>query len=387
MSKDTNEKIDPRLDEVLRMMEQSDDLFADDIRRFEADGELMAEYQRLSLLKKSIQAGGKSAPDPDLEWQHIAPRLSSRRRFDLRSMWLGGAIGIAASLLVVLTLWWVLNHSGNSADPVMTFKADSNISEVTVFTDNGDAVAISETDENFPGLASLGGVTMSDSITIAYSSTNPSNASSHKLLTPRGKDFKIILADGTHVWLNAESSLEYPTFFSGSERIVQLTGEAFFDVAKDPSHPFIVKTKDLTTKVLGTEFNISDYSNAAPSVVLVSGQVSVKGNSDGISISVKPGQEVTLTPSGEFKVRKVDTDIYLYRNQGYFFFDDAPLSEIMQEIGRWYNVDVVFDNPKCMNYRMHYFCERNASVETIVTQLNMLRKVKATYNGGAIHIR
>ena len=121
-------------------------------------------------------------------------------------------------------------------------------------------------------------------------------------------------------------------------------------------------------------------------VTLVEGSVEVCGARGDRCVRIEPGEDASLNDDGSFAIRQVDTDVYVYWKEGYFFFDDAPLSDIMQQIGRWYNVDVVFDNTRAMSLRLHFFCERAAGIEAALAQLNILRKFKAEYRDGVVHI-
>ena len=227
-----------------------------------------------------------------------------------------------------------------------------------------------------------------DDGTLAYDPGAQSDAGElHTLSTPAGKDFKLILADGTTVWLNDRSRLQYPARFTGAERRVRLQGEAYFDVARQSGDvPFIVETDRMQVRVLGTEFNLSDHAGDRSHVTLVEGSVEVCGARGDRCVRIEPGEDARLNDDGSFAIRQVDTDVYVYWKEGYFFFDDAPLSDIMQQIGRWYNVDVVFDNTRAMSLRLHFFCERAAGIEAALAQLNILRKFKAEYRDGVVHI-
>ena len=150
--------------------------------------------------------------------------------------------------------------------------------------------------------------------------------------TPRGRQYQLKLEDGTLVWLNAASSISYPTQFSGPERKVSITGEAYFEVASDKTKPFIVKTISDEIHVLGTSFNVNAYEDEKMvRTTLVSGRVKI-GN-----IELNPGQAYS---KGKIIAANIEQDI-AWKN-GLFQFNNTPLETIMRQVGRWYNVDVVF---------------------------------------------
>ncbi|TSD63310.1 DUF4974 domain-containing protein [Inquilinus sp. KBS0705] len=161
------------------------------------------------------------------------------------------------------------------------------------------------------------------------------------IATPIGGQYQVILPDGTKVWLNAASSLKYPTLFKGSQRVVELTGEAYFEVAKNAAMPFSVKVNDMQVKVLGTHFNIMAYNNEpAIKTTLLEGSVQL---SNGLAKSIlKPGQEGAVNKAGDIKVSDVDTDHAVAWKNGYFDFKRSGIKEIMNQLSRWYDMDISY---------------------------------------------
>ncbi|WP_333888638.1 FecR family protein [Sphingobacterium siyangense] len=163
------------------------------------------------------------------------------------------------------------------------------------------------------------------------------------LNVPKGGQFQITLSDGTKVWLNSNSSLKYPSAFSTSERRVELTGEAYFEVSKNKQKPFIVETSLQKVEVLGTKFNINAYddeSSTQTSLAEGSVRVSCKNN----TTLLKPGQQFTLTDQN-IAVRTINLDQVLDWKNGDFNFSNNNLKEIMRKISRWYNIEVIFEGP------------------------------------------
>ena len=163
------------------------------------------------------------------------------------------------------------------------------------------------------------------------------------LNVPKGGQFQITLSDGTKVWLNSNSSLKYPSAFSTSERRVELTGEAYFEVSKNKQKPFIVETSLQKVEVLGTKFNINAYddeSSTQTSLAEGSVRVSCKNN----TTLLKPGQQSTLTDQN-IAVRSINLDQVLDWKNGDFNFSNNNLKEIMRKISRWYNIEVIFEGP------------------------------------------
>jgi len=177
-----------------------------------------------------------------------------------------------------------------------------------------------------------------------------------QLQTPKGGTYQITLTDGTKVWLNAASSLKYPLYFKGRERVVELTGEAYFEVAKHKPDgaksvmPFKVLTQGQLVEVLGTAFNINAYEDeSAIKTTLVAGAIRVSNDphakaTDGkpYTALLKPGNQAVLSPAG-LQVQKVQTEQFTAWKDGYFYFEDANIYMVMKQFARWYNIDVQYE--------------------------------------------
>jgi ferric-dicitrate binding protein FerR (iron transport regulator) len=165
------------------------------------------------------------------------------------------------------------------------------------------------------------------------------------LRTPRGGQYKITLPDGTDVWLNASSSVSYPTAFTGKERNVTITGEAYFEVASDVERPFTVKVNSMEVMVLGTHFNINAYADESTiNTTLLEGAVLVKTSS--AMRHLNPGQQSKATPAGDgiVGVSRVDVNSAIAWKNGYFSFDEADIPTVMRQLSRWYNIEVKYSD-------------------------------------------
>lgn len=199
---------------------------------------------------------------------------------------------------------------------------------------------------------------------ISYAATNqiPGEVLYNTLTTPRGRQYQVDLSDGTKVWLNAGSSIRYPAVFTGVERAVTITGEAYFEVASLPltpsggggkgKMPFIVYFsspggggREGAVEVLGTHFNINAYKDeAAVKTTLLEGKVKVSVN--GSFAMLTPGQQAAVNSSGAIKTATtVDTDAVIAWKNGYFSFDETDMATLMRQIARWYDVEIVYAGP------------------------------------------
>lgn len=165
------------------------------------------------------------------------------------------------------------------------------------------------------------------------------------LEVPKGGQFSVTLSDGTKVWLNAGTTIKYPVKFAEKgNRMVQLSGEAYFEVSKDSSRPFVVKTERQSIEVLGTHFNINSYSEEPKSITtLAEGSVRISPLSGSRSAFVlKPGESAT-TDAKHTQVGKADMESAMAWRKGMIYFRDAPLTEIMRQVSRWYNIEIDYN--------------------------------------------
>lgn len=160
--------------------------------------------------------------------------------------------------------------------------------------------------------------------------------------TPRARQFQMMLPDGTRVWLNAASSIRFPARFTGNSREVAITGEVYFEVAKNDKAPFRVQVSDIATiDVLGTHFNVNAYETTGGiSTTLLDGKVKVSGNSIQETMVLKPGQQAILDQQQIRLLKNVNTDQVMAWKNGVFNFEGITLEDFMKEVGRWYDVEV-----------------------------------------------
>jgi hypothetical protein len=160
--------------------------------------------------------------------------------------------------------------------------------------------------------------------------------------TPRGGQYQIVLPDGTHVWLNAASSLRFPTIFSGKHREVELTGEGYFEVAENKSLPFVVAVGEMKVNVLGTHFNIMAYpEEGSIKTTLLEGAVRVNHGTD--NVVIKPGEQALLNREEKISVlKKADVEEAVAWKNGNFYFNGSGIQTIMRQVSRWYDLDVEY---------------------------------------------
>jgi ferric-dicitrate binding protein FerR (iron transport regulator) len=248
----------------------------------------------------------------------------------------------AAILLVAVVTWKVVN---DKMHPQLRAKVEKEIlpggNKATLTLANGKTISLSASQEGIVAgekITYLNGSPVSGS-----SSVSGDQTAMLSLNTPRGGTYKLTLPDGTAVWLNAESSIKYPSQFASDARTVEVSGEAYFEVAKvyqknGDRKPFRVVSKDQQIEVLGTHFNVNSYpEQPGTKTTLEEGRVAITNNSGHVVLS--PGEQA-ITLKGKTKVKAVDVGREIAWRSGKFSFDDKPFEETMNEIARWYNLKI-----------------------------------------------
>ena len=201
---------------------------------------------------------------------------------------------------------------------------------------------------------------------------------------PRGGEYKIVLADGTTVWLNSDSDIRFPVTFSGDKRQVELQGEAYFEVAKNVEKPFIVKINDYNIRVTGTQFNVRNYSGENVATTLVEGSVQLERGKE--VQKMYPGQQALLV-NGQLVVKKVDVVDVIGWREGTFSFKEVRLEDIINELARWYDFDVYYQDTDVKNYHFTAWFRRNASIEEVIEVLEKTKKIKMKLDGKTLIVQ
>lgn len=265
-------------------------------------------------------------------------------------LWWKYAAAVLLVLSVGVAIYWNVLQKEPQLDthvvvPVIEAVPVIDSNSVTLTLANGEVVSL---DSIGNGLLSGEGSTRISKVgdmELVYKQENDfvlGHTAMNTLYVPKGGQYKLTLADGTTVWLNANSTLYYPARFEGVERTVELSGEAYFEVAKNEKMPFVVKTRKTKVQVLGTHFNISAYGDEdVERITLTEGSVKVlRGEHATI---LKPGQQgIVKGENSDIWTRQVDVRKILAWKEGVFIFKDDPIREVMRQVSGWYDVDVVY---------------------------------------------
>ena len=281
--------------------------------------------QRLKALFGEALGTTPTPEQTEQAWQEfITPRRASSTK--RKNLYIG--ITSAAALIILMLVLWPLMRTDIPKESIQVFASLESPKEIT-YTEKGEQMEIS---------------------------------------TPAGTTTSITLNDGTQVLLSANSRLKYAKNFSSEIREVTLTGEARFHVAKDASRPFIVRTEQIQTQVIGTVFDVKAYPRTLPDVTLYEGKVEVSLNGTSPQL-MQPGEQAFLNKKGKLQLAKASEEKGKWA-EGEFAFDNRKLMAVMQEIGSWYNISVVFHSRPLLEERIYFRMERVKEVKGVLQVLN-----------------
>ena len=312
--------------------------------------------------------------------QHLQRRGRTRK---FRVSWYAAAVLLIIGISLVL---YVYQHKDAASTGATTRLAQQDSlpmpggNRAILTWADGSSVELSE---NHTGLLVGEELVYEDGSVLSQAKTRHAT-----LTTPKGGQYRITLPDGTKVWLNAASSLQYPTQFDGSERKVRLTGEAYFDVAHKEDQPFVVETAQQSLKVLGTVFNINAYAEEGKtSTTLLEGKVAVRSNNlQGTkSATLAPGQQSILEVTG-LRVAPVDVQEAIAWREGKFVFSNSDIHSVMRQIARWYDVEIVYEGDLSA-VLFTGSMSRFADIHTVVQNLELTREIELNIQGRRIVVK
>ena len=365
--------------EALEIMENVSDITSDQLQAlreneecFQTCSDIAEAVIGMQMEKNALSINTQQAL-ADFHRKHL-----DRRNKKLYILWTSVA-GVAATIIIILVLRMMSFSPESDIESIKVFQADHAPQQVTLQVAGEEKVEpLKKAVQSLPSST----VKLSPQ-KIAYNTIQTENkkirnkkVQIHRLSIPRGETFKVVLSDGTEVLLNSDSRLSYPTVFKGKERVVSLEGE----------HPFIVKSGNVQVRVLGTEFNMCSYTPDNVRVTLIEGKVAVSDTCSLQTVEMKPGQSAQLVSDGTFAVDEVDTETFLYWKEGFFYFDDVALVDMMKEIGKWYNIDIEFRNSEIMNLRMHFLANRQQKVSDLIELLNRMERIHVYLEGESLII-
>lgn len=297
-------------------------------------------------------------------------------------------LGVAATIVFLLSagvlLFWY--RSGSEARQHTSALMENDLppggNKATLTLADGRQVELDTLSANEP-LKQGASAVLNHTGHLAYTAEASSEDIAYNVLTtPRGGQYQLTLADGSKVWLNAASSIRFPTHFIGKERRVQITGEVYFEVAKNAAMPFKVEAGEMEINVLGTHFNVNAYE--AVKTTLIEGSVVIA--SEDATLILKPGQQALVITSGKIDLLKnPDLDETMAWKNGLFQFNDADIETVMKQIARWYDVEIIYEG----NVTKHFggTIPRNMSASNVFKALELTGGVHFKIEGKQIIVK
>lgn len=287
-------------------------------------------------------------------------------------------IGVAAAVAAIVAGVWFYNDNFQTvgSKPELTTAANDiapGKNTATLTLSNGKTITLSDTKT---GVVVGDGLKYNDNTKVIANTDESLGAAEMTLNTPRGGTYQITLSDGTKIWLNAASSLTYNAVLNnGGQRKVKLEGEAYFEVAKDKKHPFIVESKGQQVKVLGTHFNISSYPDEPlKKTTLLEGSVAINGT------ILKPNQQAVLNGTN-LTVKPANVEGELAWKNGDFLFDGEDFRAAMRKVARWYDVDIVYDNSVPQQIKLGGWVSRSKNISAVLKVLESTGEVHFKVTG------
>ena len=339
---------------------------------------LEKEFQEAIQVFDSITINKKRFKDTDILYERIIESAFYNKQKKKRFLYsISSAAAIA--LLLLVTTFYFIKKDDSSKEAITAEVIGKALPEKEVMLLAGEKEII--LNQNVTVQLNNGQIFYTDS-TNTKKIVEANNIPTSKLIVPEGKRSFLVLADGSKVWINSGTELEFPTEFSGKTREIKVDGEIYIDVTRSDKQPFIVHTSDLDVQVFGTRFNVSAYtSDKTSSVVLVNGEVEVKTREDK-SIRMSPNEMVEFR-DGSVNKKNVDVSLYTSWVEGVFIFDRTPASELFKKVGRYYNVS--FENIES-DKRITGKLYLSENFEDVLSSISLLTGKKYTIENSIISV-
>jgi len=256
-------------------------------------------------------------------------------------------IAITASVLVFMSFgiyFYIAKQQPEKQEVTQAYQDSLQGKNEAVLTlANGKKIILTDTENGVIANEGITNISKTEEGQLVYhvsQSRQESDIKYNEITIPNGGEYRLVLPDGTKVWLNASSTLRYPVYFAGKERNVELTGEGYFEVAKNAKQPFMVKAGEMKVQVLGTHFNVSAYhDDASVTTTLLEGSVNILSKT-GTAV-LKPGEQ-SIYSGSKITVATVNIEDAVAWKNGYFRFNNENIESIMKKVSRWYNVEVEY---------------------------------------------
>ena len=348
---------------------------------------LLEELWDKDVLQREI--GEYASFDTSRRWEQLKEVMEKpvRKGRSLLKVW-GAVAAVVVAFVGGLIYWQMAGSSQPETKQVAVVRIEQGGTRAVLITGTGKHVVLQGLKDTCLNITGMETLNIGEDGSLKYSlSALSSMPEWHTLRIPKGGEYKIVLDDGTEIWLNSASELKYPAHFVGNERRVQLTGEAYFQVARNEAAPFIVETRDMDVKVLGTSFNVRDYQDENfLETTLVNGKVAFERG--GNYSYLKPGEQLRLNKEdGKTTVETVDVLLYCSWKDGRFVFEKQRLEVIMNTIARWYNINVFYESSSVKDILFTGNIKRYSDLEQVVNMLKLINKIDIEIKDRNVFVR
>ena len=348
---------------------------------------LLEELWDKDVLQREI--GEYASFDTSRRWEQLKEVMEKpvRKGRSLLKVW-GAVAAVVVAFVGGLIYWQMAGSSQPETKQVAVVRIEQGGTRAVLITGTGKHVVLQGLKDTCLNITGMETLNIGEDGSLKYSlSALSSMPEWHTLRIPKGGEYKIVLDDGTEIWLNSASELKYPAHFVGNERRVQLTGEAYFQVARNEAAPFIVETRDMDVKVLGTSFNVSIYEDEGSChATLVEGRVEVNDKVNGEKVVLTPGKQALLQGK-EMTVREVNAKLYTLWRLDRFTFASEDMEGVIRKLSRWYNVEFFFSNPSMKQKRFTGSLPKYADICQVLKMIEMTTDVKFEIKENTIIIR
>lgn len=327
---------------------------------------------------KNIFAAGRISPEEE--------QKTVRLKSNSLPLWI--KISAAAVLISLSTvLFFYINPLNNSRKTELVALVTPGTDKAFLTMANGTKFSLADIERGDEAKYRSNGISKTKDGFLKYAPVaqqlNSNVKALNVLVTPKGGQYKIMLPDGTKVWMNAASTLRFPLAFDGGVRMVEIEGEAYFEVAKDKSKAFKVRSSDQLVEVYGTHFNINSYPEEARIVTtLLEGSVAVSDLKSGKQLMLKPGQQAVLANGLSVSAGQMEEAVAW--KEGYFLFEHEELGSIMRKVSRWYNIETQFKNEELKHVRFGGTVDRFQNLGDVLRMLELTGNVKFKIEGRTV---
>lgn len=354
---------------ALDIIDGGKDTDKENLKAAEGNGKALRMCRDAELLKQMLCEENTSI-DIDSRLQVLKNRIKGRRR-KVAAAWAAAAMAMAAAVAAFAIITTGKPTPAAELPEGLVYQADGNapgnvqIIRVTAAGDGQEPAGMAAAH----GQAAANGIKAAETIIVSV---------------PKGKSYTLTLPDGTKAYMHADSRITCPERFAGRNRSVKMDGEIYFDVAKDKTHPFVITAHAMSVTVLGTELNVRAMGDSRDNVTLVSGKALVASGNQ--RTALRPGMQATVDNAGRISLSEVDTAPLTAWRDGFIYFDNAELRDVMTSIGRDYNCNIVFAKKRLMDYKIHFAAERDENVDSVIATLNRMDRIRVWRSGNTITI-